>query len=309
MVHAARRFFRNTAIVGTPFVLTAILSSGCELDGHATTAGACHSEQGAASNLGIVSSTPTTVQANTFEASAQANATLDVSPDGRVLVAWDSRRQQQGSPGVYAQLFSPEGQRLSPEIEVNLYTRNAQVNPAVMWASDGAAWIVWNSYGQDDNAMGVVARRFTSDFSSGSPEIAVNSTREGDQVSAVVASGPGGRVLVAWVSSAGTRPARLIARVFGADGLAQTDEIEIAPLPEVRQTTPTLTSLSPASGAAYLLAWAESAHDTGAPQSIKALRLDANASPVGEVATLASATESEMGVGIEPAVASIADGR
>ena len=306
MLNAARRLLRPGFMLPVGAAALAAVA-GCATEGEGRLAGpSSHSEQGTVTSLGLVAAPALTAQANTFESSVQAHAALDRDAAGRTIVVWDSRRQQEGTPGVYAQVFGPDGGRLGGEIEVNLHAASAQVEPAVTWASDGAAWVVWASHGQDGSGMAVVLRRFAADFASGSPEIAVNSTHDGHQATPVIAAGPGGTVLVTWTSSRSTEPTRLMARVFGPDGMPLTPEREIEPSLNVRQTAPTITALPPGGGAAFLLAWAESSHETGAPLGVRVLKLDAAAKPVGEALAIGP-TDGEAG--IEPSIASDATGR
>ena len=46
-------------------------------------------------------------RASTFAPSAQSEAALDLDAQGNLIVAWSSRRQQEGQYGVYTQRSSP----------------------------------------------------------------------------------------------------------------------------------------------------------------------------------------------------------
>ena len=69
---------------------------------------------------------------NTFTESSQDHACVAALPDGGSVVVWDSRRQQQGSYGVYLQRFDARGRRVGTEQRVNLYQQGMQMNPAQM---------------------------------------------------------------------------------------------------------------------------------------------------------------------------------
>ena len=157
-------------------------------------------------------------RASTFSPSAQAEAALDVDPDGNITIVWSSRRQQEGHYGVYAQRFSPTGVALGSETTVNLWTASHQMGPDIATDDKGNAWIVWQSHGQDGHAGAIIARRFDAKFQGGS-EVLVNERWRGHQTGPVVATGPRGESLVVWNSiEAAGMPQTLRARLFDADG-------------------------------------------------------------------------------------------
>ncbi|HEX9794589.1 MAG TPA: hypothetical protein VGC54_11455 [Planctomycetota bacterium] len=178
-------------------------------------------------------------QANTFAYQRQENASLDIAPDGRVLVAWDSRRQEAGTFGVFAQLLDPLGRPLGTEIHVNHFMPGAQSEPAVGFATDGSAWVAWTSVaGQDGQYGGIFLRRLGTvsehdgdgnaieRFGPVCEEIPVNETVEGDQANPALAVGTDGRILVTWVSDHLGRHAAF-ARLFDADGKALGGEFRL----------------------------------------------------------------------------------
>ena len=52
------------------------------------------------------------IQVNEFTASAQSHVTLDMDEQGNVVTAWDSRRQDRGTYGVFARWIDPSGHSL-----------------------------------------------------------------------------------------------------------------------------------------------------------------------------------------------------
>jgi len=217
-------------------------------------------------------------QANTYAYQRQENASLDVAPDGRVLVAWDSRRQEAGTFGVFAQLFDPLGRRLGTEIHVNEWLPGAQHEPAVGFAPDGSAWIAWTSVpGQDGHQSGVFLRRLgtiqdpdgeggaVERFAPIGAEILVNETVELDQGDPALAVGGDGRVLVAWTSDHLSRPAAL-ARVFDADGTALGGEFRLGTGEQGNESLPGVCALGAGRFAAACprptAAWSSAASST-----------------------------------------------
>ena len=227
---------------------------------------------------------PIEVQANTFTASTQANAALDIDADGNVVVVWDSRRQQRGSYGVYVRRFDLLGRPLSEEIPANTYTASMQGSPAVAAGGDGSVWVVWNSFGQDGAGWGVVARRFEQSLASASPEIGVNTTRDGDQSAPAVAVNGAGDALVVWTSQVGPGRTRVFGRLLDCSGQPKGAEFRVGFTDDDhRDGLATVTFLPDPSGVAagrFLVAWARTDAD-GNSLGVFAQRFDSDGSVLG----------------------------
>jgi hypothetical protein len=157
---------------------------------------------------------------NAFTQSTQARVALDMDVQGNVVTAWDSRRQQAGTYGVYARWIGADGALGSAEEAVNLHTASMQTSPAVSVGDDGRPWFAWSSVGQDGSAGAIVARR-TGD------ETLVNARTHGEQRDATVARRPDGGAVVAWSSHLGGVNEYIAVRLLDADGTPTTDEIQV----------------------------------------------------------------------------------
>ena len=123
---------------------------------------------------------------------------------GNFVVAWSSY----GSSGTDASSYSVQAQRydatgnpLGSQFQVNSYTTNHQVSPAV--ASDPAggfvvAWRSSGSSGTDTDSASVQAQRFLADGNPLGGEFQVNTYTTGYQAGAAVASDASGNFVVAW---------------------------------------------------------------------------------------------------------------
>lgn len=87
------------------------------------------------------------VLVNTFTNSGQLNPAVATLANGSVLVTWASLNQANAASmqDVYAQLFSPTGQKLGGEFQVNQFTSYNQRSPAVAALADGRFILVWVS--------------------------------------------------------------------------------------------------------------------------------------------------------------------
>lgn len=167
------------------------------------------------------------VQVNTFNRNSQINPDVAVLTNGNIVVVWASFNQAGSSSlqDVYAQLFSPAGQKIGVEIAVNQLTLFNQRTPAVAALSDGRFVIVWITEQEQPSSppehtspsltfdpayrpsVDVKARVFEADGSpslntSGVslPEIFVNNLNVGYSICAnpSIAAGTNGGFVVAW---------------------------------------------------------------------------------------------------------------
>jgi len=240
-------------------------------------------------------------QANAFTHSTQESVTLDLVEDGNVVVAWHSRRQQNGQYGVYARLLNAAGEPIGPEVQVNRHTRGSQTDPAVAVGPGGEAWFAWTSFGQDGEAGAVVARRFDARLSHATEEIPVNVTRAGHQSDPAVAVDDRGRALVVWTHAGQGGSSRVFARLFAPGGEALTGEVELAPTDARRHDLPTVAA-SAENG--FVVAW--TARGEGIESSILMRRIDAGGNIAGNVVAV---SEGDAGQHVEPSVDVDAAGR
>ena len=242
------------------------------------------------------------IQANTFTGSEQSNPTVAIGRDGRVVVAWDSRRQELGSYGVFAQVFDALGRPLGGEVHVNETLRGMQDHAALAASPfDGTYWCTWESTGQDGSGESIVARRFGADLTPLGGEIAVNVTREGHQASPSIATGADGGALIAWtgVESSelfGAERQRVFARLFDSDGRPVGGEIRFGGAHADRDAQGVA---APAAGGGYLVAWART-DERGDSAGLFVQRVDYTGTCIGEPIRL---NEDDGQEHIEPVVA------
>ncbi len=163
------------------------------------------------------------VLANTFTGNRQQDPAVAADSLGNLLVAWGSRRQEQGTFGIFAELMDPKGRPLTTELHVNQFLPREQAKPAVAFAADGTAWVLWHSVGQDRNGVGLYARRFgyqEEGFGPLGDEFPIAPHAEGDQLDAVLCPSGSGGMMVAWTGYADQRQV-IFARHFATDGTPQ----------------------------------------------------------------------------------------
>jgi hypothetical protein len=137
---------------------------------------------------------------NTYLPGCQQNPDVAAAPDGSFTVVWQSEEQDGNGSGVFFRRFSAGGTALTAETQVNSTTAGDQRAPRVAHDAAGSFVFAWESFGQDGDGWGVVARRFgvSGPLSS---EVTVPTVTAGDQRHPDLAFQPTGPVVFAWEST------------------------------------------------------------------------------------------------------------
>lgn len=245
-------------------------------------------------------------QINTFTYSTQHEQALDVAEDGRVLVAWASRRQEAGSYGVFAQLVDGLGRPLGTELHINDYMPGAQFQPAVAFNSAGDAFVAWASQGgQDGHGAGVYLRKLSeleeaqgaNSFGPIGGEVQINETIVGDQQRPALVALDHGGVVAVWTSHALDGTVVAMARVFDADGQPLGGEFRLG-TGEGRDAMPTVTKVD----GGFVASWSRDNGDGSEQIGVFARAFDAEGQAQGDEQLLVPGA-------IEPSLASNHEGR
>jgi len=150
-------------------------------------------------------------QVNTYTPDRQWEADLAVRPDGDFMVTWMSYGSAGDDPdvSVQARLFAADGTPLGDDFQVNTYTPNEQVFPAVGAAAPAQFVVTWSSYGStgsDIHFRSAQARVFSPDGTATSDDFQVNTLTPGHQTPDAVAVGPNGDFVIVWTGSSPADP-------------------------------------------------------------------------------------------------------
>ena len=85
------------------------------------------------------------IMASTATNFFQQDPVVAVLTNGNVIVAWASWYQDGDMQGVYAQQFTPAGQKIGGEMQVNQFTRFNQRTPAIAALASGGFVLAWVS--------------------------------------------------------------------------------------------------------------------------------------------------------------------
>ncbi|SDH82091.1 Ig-like domain-containing protein [Pseudomonas panipatensis] len=162
-----------------------------------------------------------TVQVNTTETGPQANPSTATLKDGKIVVVWQSGDTTANNADVYMQLYEADGvTRIGTEQQINQRNLNNQDSPQVVALADGGYLVVWESWqgGIDNNADGVMARRYGADGTATTDEFLVNVQTVGGQLQASAVAHADGGYTISWVSNPDASTTDLIVqRSFDAD--------------------------------------------------------------------------------------------
>jgi hypothetical protein len=119
-------------------------------------------------------------QVNEYSKHKQDRPAIAASEDGRVLIGWQSQRQDGSALGVYARLYNADGSAGGDEFRVNETTRRLQYRPHLDFTSDGGFAVTWMGRGSGDR-WGVFLREYNANGVAETGERLVNVTTKGLQ--------------------------------------------------------------------------------------------------------------------------------
>ncbi|MGL5389068.1 MAG: Ig-like domain-containing protein, partial [Enterobacterales bacterium] len=133
------------------------------------------------SALGSYSLLNESIQINTTMSGDQANPSVTRLVDGRLVVVWQGGV---ATSEIYMQLYAADGvHKIGTEQQINQRTNGNQDSAQVVALADGGFLVVYESYqgGLDNNADGIIARRYGSDGQAVTDEFLVNTNVTGGQ--------------------------------------------------------------------------------------------------------------------------------
>ncbi|MGP8198897.1 MAG: InlB B-repeat-containing protein [Limisphaerales bacterium] len=186
------------------------------------------------------------VRVNKVVTGSQLSPHVQLLTNGNIIYVWQGSVTVGGRPYIYARFSKNTAEGAAAygpnfytgDIQVNTYTADQQVAPAVAALPDGSAIITWASYGENGsgNMWGVYARRLTAagkaikaDNDGSAKQFCVSQYTAYNQRNPAVATLAGGNYVIAWVSEQerSFNSVDIYARVFSPAGVPVTDEIAV----------------------------------------------------------------------------------
>jgi hypothetical protein len=135
---------------------------------------------------------------NQYSEDFQGAPGVGMDTQGRFVAVWQSWGQDGDGFGIFARQYSPQGDPLGPEFQVNSYAQGDQTLPAVSMAPEGDFIVVWTSWGQDGDQSGVFAQRFSRTGALLGQEFRVNFETRGRQENPDITMDGLGNVVMCW---------------------------------------------------------------------------------------------------------------
>ncbi len=231
------------------------------------------------------------VQVNTFTANDQRFQEVAINDDGDFVVVWASL----GSPGtdtaywsVQGQRYAPDGATVADQFQVNTYTTDGQLVPAVAVGVGGEFIVVWDSAGStgtDSSLESIQGQRFAADGSPAGGEFQVNTYTTFAQTSPLVAIAPLGDFVVTWNSSGSfgtdSSSSSVQGQRYDSEGLAQGEQFQVNTYTTSFQFVASAMAFD-AEGDALSVWWSDGSSGTDSSnESVQAQRYAPDGSPSG----------------------------
>ncbi len=247
-------------------------------------------------------------QVNTFTDDYQSKPSVSASPDGGIVVVWNSFGQDGSSAGVFAQRYAADGEPVGSEFQINTFTEDGQSNPDVVYLTDGSFAVVWESRNQDGDDAGIFGQRFSASGEPQGPEFQVNSYWEDGQSLPQITSLTDGGFVVSWVSNTSegssgedSSGSGIFGQRYDAEGDTVGSEFQVNYFTKGFQVRPSLAGLA---DGGFVVTWMSDEQD-GSRWGIFARRFDSEGTPIGSEFQVNTYTEDTQS---DPSVVATSDG-
>lgn len=220
------------------------------------------------------------------------------TPDGGFLITWNAYSAATGAD-IVAQRYDSSGSAVGNEFRINSTLPGQQFESSIASTSDGGFVVTWLSdQQQQGNNLDIYAQRYDAAGAALGGEFQVNTATSGTQSAAAIAALKGGGFVVTWESLAPDGSGSIYAQLYGSDGVAIGNGLQVSNHATSDQSSPTVTSMS---DGGFVVSWV-SVGQNGDGSSVYAQRYDASGTTVG------SQFEASGSDDYAPSVAALADG-
>ena len=235
-------------------------------------------------------------QINTYTLSGQLFPAVSHDPRGNFIVVWASGSQDGYYGGIFARQFDSVGRPLGPEMQINVFTRSAEVDPAISHDSSGGFVIAWSN-------SNIYARRFDSFGNPLGSGFLVNTHTFDNQENPTVSHGSSGRFVIAWDSfgqdGASDHNKGIFAQRYESDGTPLGSEFQVNTFTFSYQSWPTIAQ-DPYGG--FTILWQSELQDHYG-RGVFGQRFDSSATPIGgelQVSTVENSDDWRPRVSVGP---------
>jgi len=181
---------------------------------------------------------------NTYTSGTQQHSEVASLSDGGFVVTWMSMDSRADMRDIYGQRYDSSGAAAGNEFQVNSYTMQNQMDPAVAGLSDGSFVVTWESYNQDGDFYGIYGQRYDSSGAAAGVEFQVNSYTTQGQGGPAVAGLSDGSFVVTWSSDGQDGSSNgIYGQRYDSSGAAAGDEFKINTYTTSSQEFSSVTSI------------------------------------------------------------------
>ena len=206
-------------------------------------------------------------QVNTYIADEQSSISVVGLSDAGFVVVWQSPGQDNdGSTGIYGQLFNAAGEKNGEEFQVNTYTLNHQYQPAVAALCCGNFVVTWTSYGQGSDGYDIYGQMFDSSGNRVDGEFRVSSNIDDWEQRSSLSGLSNGGFVVTWHSyyDQDGDGYGIFGQIFDSSGSKVGDEFQVNTYGINHQRSPAVSGL--ASG--FVVTWQSNYQEDGWSEGI-----------------------------------------
>lgn len=113
---------------------------------------------------------------NTTIAYSQAKPRVKYFSDGKIIIIWESYKQDGSGYGMYGRIFNSDGTPNTGEFQINTYTADYQWYGDLDVFDDDSFIVVWCSWEQDGDDGGIYIQRFDAEGNKAGSEARINKT-------------------------------------------------------------------------------------------------------------------------------------
>ena len=224
--------------------------------------------------------------------------------NGNIVVVWHGVNAgfDNSSNGVFARIFTPDGNIARDLLLVNSYKTSDQSGASVIALRDGGFVVTWQSAGQDGSAYGIYAQKFNAAGDKDGVEFPVNTYTSDEQRGPSIALLQDGSFIIAWESYTQDGSGwGIYAQKFNADASKAGTEFQVNTRTASEQYSPSVAALK---GSSFIIVWQSYTQD-GSGLGIYAQKFNADTSKAGTEFQVNTYTYSDQHY---PRVATLKDG-
>jgi len=250
-------------------------------------------------------------QVNTYTTSTQSHPAVGVDDEGNFVVVWQSNGSN-GDDGsgysIQGRIYTSNGLPVGSQAQVNTYTTDRQMSPAVAVDTDGDFVVVWESGGSDDDdssGYSIQGQRYGSNGQTVDGEFQVNSYTSFDQTSPAVAIDTNGGFIVVWQSRGSSGDdvgsVSIQGQRYSSDGSPAGGEFQVNSYTTGDQRFPAVRMNT---DGAFVVVWDSDGSDgsDNSGRSIQGRIFTSNGAPIGpqaQVNTYTTDGQSDPAVGVD----------